>query len=138
MKEKVSKTILCCYNLFLALGAIYCGIGMISGRLGEYPPEWLDKVPFTDWIYPGIIAIVLFGIGNIVAAFYSLKKESKFLIVSGVMGIILLFSFLLSIVLLGEFYLATGEFIILSIGQLTLTLITFIISWRVHGCLGQK
>ena len=125
---KTSKTILSFYNLLLAIGAMYSGITMISGKLGEYPAEWINKLPFTNWIYPGIIVIILYSIGNFIAAGFNITKNNKGLIFSAIMGVVLLVTALLSIKILGEMYLATLEFIFFSIIQIALTLFAFIIS----------
>ena len=125
MKNKISKISLCCYDLFLSIGAIYYGTLMIIGKFTEYPSEWLTRVPFTNWFYPGIIAIVIFGIGNFIAVIFCLTKNNKYIIVSAVMGAILLLSLLISILVLGNIYLATIEFIVLGIIQLILTIFNF-------------
>ena len=125
---RTSKTILSFYNLLLAIGAMYSGIMMISGKLGEYPAEWINKLPFTNWIYPGIIVIILYSIGNFIAAGFNITKNNKGLIFSAIMGVVLLVTTLLSIKILGEMYLATLEFIFFSIIQIALTLFVFIMS----------
>ncbi|MBU3100213.1 MULTISPECIES: hypothetical protein [Clostridium] len=124
MKEKIKINLLGFYDLVLALGAIYIGGMMISSSSGiftEYPKEWLSRVPFENWIAPGIITIVLFGLGNIIAAILSFKKgNSKFWVVSAIMGGLLLISIIAQVIVLGEWYVATVEFLILSIIQLCL------------------
>lgn len=128
MKGKVSRVILGIYNLFLGLGAIYYGSKMVLGIWwdGEWPKEWIGRVPFRSWFWPGVIAIVLFGLGNLFATYYSIYKEDKFYIPSLIMGLIFLISFIASIYILGESYLATGMFIIAAIIQLILTLISLL------------
>lgn len=130
MKNNKMKILLIIYDLFLALGAIYGGILMIAGRFGEYPSEWLDRVPFTSWVIPGIIAIIFYGLGNLLAGISIFTKENKGAVLSFIMGVIFLVSLLISIRVLGEVYLATGEFIILSIIQILLSIIVFIIYRR--------
>lgn len=130
MKNNKMKILLIIYDLFLALCAIYEGILMIAGRLGEYPSEWLDRVPFTSWVIPGIIAIIFYGLGNLLAGISIFTKENKGAVLSFIMGVIFLVSLLISIRVLGEVYLATGEFIILSIIQILLSIIVFIIYSR--------
>lgn len=127
MKNNKMKMVLIIYDLFLALGAIYEGFRMVFGRYGEYPPEWLGRVPFTSWVIPGIIAIIFYGIGNLLAGIFTFIKGNKGIGISFIMGIIFLVSLLISIRVLGEVYLATGEFIILSIIQILLSIITFIV-----------
>lgn len=127
MKNNKMKMLLVIYDLLLALGAIYEGILMIVGRFGEYPPEWLERVPFTSWVIPGIIAIIFYGLGNLFIGVSIFTKGKKGVALSFVMGVIFLVSLLISIRVLGEVYLATSEFIILSIIQILLSIVVFII-----------
>jgi len=79
MKQR-SAIILGIYDLFLALGAIFSGLMMISsisGVFSEYPTQWISILPFKSWIIPGIIAIAIFGIGNIAAASFSFRRKNN-------------------------------------------------------------
>lgn len=123
MRQKMSIILLGTYDLFLSLGAIYMGIMMVSGNgmFAEYPKEWLSKVPFENWVTPGLIAIVVFGLGNIIAAIFSLSgKSNKSWHMSAIMGGIFFVSLVVQVLVLGEAYLATAEFFLLSIIQLCL------------------
>lgn len=132
MNNKRSRVILGCYDLILAAGAIYNGSKMALGSFwgGEFPNEWIGKIPFTSWFYPGIIAILVYGLGNLIAAYFSFSKKKKGWIISLVMGGFFFLSLLLSIKILGEVYLPTGMFIILSIIQMLLAGIAGIIYFR--------
>jgi hypothetical protein len=120
----VSQVLLGIYDIILSIGAIYMGIMMSlgNGMFAEYPKEWLSKVPFENWIAPGLIAVVVFGLGNIIAAIFSFNKESsKSWILSAVMGLIFFISMIFQVILLEEWYMATLEFFIFSIIQLCLS-----------------
>jgi NADH:ubiquinone oxidoreductase subunit 6 (subunit J) len=123
--KKISANFLGIYDLVLALGAIFIGMMMVSsnkGILAQYPKEWLTKVPFKSFVIPGIIAILLFGLGNVIAAIFSFKKENKnSWFMSSIMGGLLFMSLIFQVLILGELYLATVEFMILSIFQLCLS-----------------
>jgi len=90
MEQKTRLNLLGVYDLILALGAIFTGVLMISSTSGifvQYPKEWLSKVPFESWFIPGIIAIVVFGIGNVIASIWIFKKaNNKSWIASALMG----------------------------------------------------
>ena len=124
MKQKTRMNLLGVYDLILSFGAIYYGVMMVSSRNGifiEYPKEWLSKVPFESWVAPGIIAIVIFGLGNIISALFCFRKESnESWFMSAAMGGILFLSIIFQVIVLGEWYLATAEFLILSLIQLCL------------------
>lgn len=129
MKEKIRKNLLGIYDLVVALSAIYIGVMMISSSNGvftQYPKEWLTRVPFESWIFPGIIAIVLFGFGNIIAAILSFRKgNSNFWVVSAIMGGLLLISSISQVIILEGTFLVTVEIIALSIIQLCICLYSF-------------
>ncbi|MBW9170448.1 hypothetical protein K2F43_04410 [Clostridium estertheticum] len=137
MKEKIKVNLLGFYDLVLALGAIYIGVMMISSRGGvftQYPKEWLSKVPFDNWIAPGIITIVLFGLGNIIAAILSFRKgNSKFWVVSVIMGVLLFISIISQVIILEETFLATVEIMLLSIIQLCICGYAFVEYRKKHN-----
>lgn len=128
MKQKTRMNLLGLYNLILALGAIYTGMLMIRGNgiFIDYPKEWLGKVPFVSWFIPGIIAIVLFGLGNIIASIFCFrKKSSSSWLMSAIMGGVFFISLVAQAIIFKELYLATVEFFILSIIQLCLIVFVF-------------
>lgn len=129
MKQKIRMNILGTYDLILSFGAINTGLNMISsnGIFSKYPKEWLTKVPFESWVIPGIIAIAVFGIGNIIAAIFSFRAESnKSWFVSAVMAGVFFISIISQVIVLGEWYMATVQFFVFSIIQLCLSVYVFI------------
>lgn len=130
MKQKIS-IILGIYDLALALLAIYSGFLMIysSGVFCEYPVEFASKLPFSNWIVPGIIMIALFGIGNMAAASFSLIiKNRQSWLASAIAGGLLLLCVVCQILIIEEWYLATSEFLLFSIVQLTLSGISLLLA----------
>ena len=129
MKQRIRKNLLGVYDLILSFGAIYLGMLMISSSSGifiEYPKEWLSRVPFESWVTPGIIAIIIFGLGNLISAIFSFRKESnKSWAISTIMGLIFFISTVAQVIILGEWYMATIQFFIFSIIQLCLSLYVF-------------
>ena len=115
------------YHFFLALLFIYVGAQVIQGRLGEYPREWLTKLPFTSWVLPGF-AILLLGLSHLfVAGICLFQSRSIVARLTLLMGSFLIVSGILSIMVLGETYLATVELILL--GSIDLVL-GGIILWK--------
>ena len=122
------------YHLLLSLGAFYVGGLMFLGRgaFGPWPQEWIGKLPFTSWGSLALFGILVFGFGNLFAFVYGIvKKDTKKVFLTTIMmGALFFFCTILSRVLLGEWYLPTGQFLIASIVQLSLGLLgllTFII-----------
>lgn len=123
MNERSRTNVLGIYDLFLSSCAIITGILMASENYGifaeGYPKEWIGVLPFSSWVVPGIIAIVVFGLGNIAAAIFSLKRKGgKPWLISAIMGTIFLISIISQTMILGEWYLATVQFLAFGIIQL--------------------
>ena len=81
MKQTIRARILGIYDLFLATGAIWMGTQMVTSKSGTifadgYDDNWAAKLPFDSWVMPGVLAMVIFGLGNIIAAVFSLRKEA--------------------------------------------------------------
>jgi hypothetical protein len=124
MNDKTKRIFLGIYNLILSVGAIGVGRLMILSNYGifiEFPKEWLTKVPFTSWVIPGIVVIIIFGLGNMIASILCFCCDSyAYLVVSTGMGIALLFSVISMGLILGEWYLANIELIVIGLVQLIL------------------
>ncbi len=124
MKQK-SNIILGLYDLVLAIAAIAIGIQMIqsnSGIFSEYPKEWLAKLPFNSWVQPGIIAILLFGAGNIFSTIMCLKNSFNISwLSSALVGLMLLICILAQVTILGEWYLPSVEFFVAGIIQILIS-----------------
>ncbi|CAM3191996.1 hypothetical protein FITA111629_09155 [Filibacter tadaridae] len=125
--RKTGAIVLGIYDLFLAMGAIWLGVQMITSSNGTffadpYPDSWVSNLPFDSWVMPGILAIVIFGLGNIIAAVLSFKKEhNSSWYASAVMGAVFLFGLAFQYIAVGEMYIVTGPFLIIGIVQLCLS-----------------
>lgn len=109
------------YELVLAIGAIITGIAMIngSGIFSVYPKEWIGKIPFRGWDSIGILGIMVFGLGNVIAAIASFSRgRARPWLISLFMGLLLLVGMIYFRISLGEWYLATAQFLILSMLQI--------------------
>lgn len=123
MKRKFILNLLGLYDLLISLGAIRTGIYMIlgTGAFYEFPKEWIPKVPFQNWFLPGIIGIVVFGLGNFIAAILIFRKRSKTpLHASTIMASIFFLSMSAQYIVFGEHYLPADILFGLSIIQLLL------------------
>ncbi len=113
------------FDLVIAFAAIFTGFLMLWSNQGifrEYPSEWLNVFPFRNWAIPGILAITFFGAGNIAAALFSFRgRGSKAWLVSAVTGFCLLLCAILQIMILGQWFLATAEVLLISLLQLFLS-----------------
>ena len=125
MKKKRCINLYGIFELLIAVAAIITGLSMVfspNGSVRSFPPkfpqEWLDKVLFTNWFIPGIIAILIFGLGNFIAGVSSFGKSNS---TSGILGItmggVLLLSIIVQILIL-DVYLISVECLVISIIQL--------------------
>ena len=125
--RKTGATVLGIYDLFLAVGAIWLGVQMITSSNGTffadpYPDSWVSNLPFDSWVMPGILAVVIFGLGNIIAAVLSFKKEhNSSWYASAVIGSVFLFGLAFQYIAVGEMYIVIGPFLIIGIVQLCLS-----------------
>jgi hypothetical protein len=78
-----SKTLLIFLLGFLSLGAFYGGLALITspdGSMFKMPVEMLSGSPFTDFLIPGIILLLTFGIFPLLVIWGLMKKpENRFL-----------------------------------------------------------
>jgi hypothetical protein len=83
MKKPFEIYILCFLLLFLSLGALYGGGSLIispDGSLLQMDKSWLDLIPFSNFLVPGIILFALLGIFPLVAliGLFILKNNRLF------------------------------------------------------------
>ena len=128
MKQNKRTLLLGIYEFILSIGAVYIGMMISSkGVFDEFPVEWIDKLPFRSWNPLGIIAILVFGAGNFLSAlFVFLRLKTKLLRMSALMGILFLVCVITQRFILGEWYLATSQLLILSIIQVILCAFVFL------------
>lgn len=129
MKQTTRTRILGIYDLFLATGAIWIGaqmVGLSSGIFGEgYPESWAANLPFDSWVMPGILAVLIFGLGNLIAAAFSFTKKNGWF-PSVIMGVLFLSGLIFQRMMVGEHYIVTNPFIALSLVQLALSIFVFL------------
>ena len=59
------------------LAALAGGWGFVSDPSGEkmqIPLEWLQNTPFNSYFIPGLILLIVLGLGSIGAAFVSIRR----------------------------------------------------------------
>ena len=126
------KNLLNVYNLLLSLGAFYLGMSMFSGKgiFEIFPQEWIGVLPFNSWASLALFGIIVFGFGNgIVATYGFMKKDNKIFIMTFTMGALLFLCTVIPTTMLGEWYLPTSAFLVLSIIQIALGIIGFVINY---------
>jgi hypothetical protein len=61
-------------EVFVAVGAIYGGVGLIADNSIGMLPEWLDGTPFTSWTLPGIFLLLVIAAPMTTAAVAELRR----------------------------------------------------------------
>ena len=72
------KTILFLLISFIAITATLSGLLLISqpdGSILQLPLSLLEGSPFTTYLIPGVLLLVLVGIINLLAVFFNLKRD---------------------------------------------------------------
>ncbi len=132
----LKKTIINVYNTALSLGAFYLGGTMISGKgiFVAFPPEWAGDLPFDSWMDMAIMGMIVFGLGNAVVAIRGFMRNDRQIYFSTLfMGALLFIATIGATLSVGEWYLASVQLLIASIGQLLLGLGAFILRTKWAG-----
>jgi hypothetical protein len=75
-------------QLIVAIGALPAGILFLTDPSGEMmgmDTEMLKNAPFSDYLIPGLILLVILGLGNAVSALFSFNRVN----ISGKAGVLL-------------------------------------------------
>lgn len=63
-------------EMFVAVGAVYGGVGLIANNSIGMLPEWLEGTPFRSWTLPGIFLLLVVAVPMITAAVAELRRLS--------------------------------------------------------------
>jgi CDP-diglyceride synthetase len=64
-------------QLFIGIGALAGGLGMVIDPSGEQlgmSTEWLANSPFADFFVPGLLLLIVNGIGNLAGGVATLRR----------------------------------------------------------------
>ena len=64
------------FQAFIGITAIAGGFRLVSNPNGtsDIPIEWLNNSPFTSYLIPGLVLLVVIGFGNVLASIVSFLK----------------------------------------------------------------
>lgn len=65
----VSRVALVAIEVFVAVGAVFGSVGLIADNAIGMLPEWLVHTPFSSWVWPGILLLLIVGLPMGAAAF---------------------------------------------------------------------
>lgn len=74
--HRIAGVALVAVECFVAVGAIFGGVGLIADNAIGMLPEWLAGTPFTSWFWPGVFLLLVVAAPMIVAAFAELSGRA--------------------------------------------------------------
>ena len=90
---KTPRTILGILQLFVGIGGIGGGIGLLSdptgGNIGM-PMEFLETTPFSDFLIPGLVLFAVNGVGQLVGGVMTLAAKRRYPEVATAFGVFLM------------------------------------------------
>lgn len=63
-------------EVFVAVGAIFGGIGLMAGNAIHISDDWLIGTPFNSWLLPGILLLLIVAVPMAVAAVAELRRRA--------------------------------------------------------------
>src|SRR5579859_5423041 len=92
MKHKFVRITLVVIELFVGLGAIMGGVGLITGAIPfiQMPLAYLQGTPFSDYTVPGLFLLFVIGGSFLFAAATIFTRHELGVLVSGLAGLLLL------------------------------------------------
>ncbi len=143
MNLKVRLYLLGYYDLLLAIGAVYLGRELVCkehGVLIQSSHAWLSNQSVDRGFLYGITAILIFGVGNMIASMLCfLKKNHLSWILSAALGSILYVLLIIKVLGTGDWQLSTAIFFAISILQLFFSRIVYLgYKRRVHRYSGVR
>ena len=77
-KNRFLKYSLPLLQSFIGLTALRGGYGLVSDPTGatmDTPMEWIRNSPFSDYFIPGLILLIIIGLGNVLAALFTILQQ---------------------------------------------------------------
>lgn len=63
----MNRTAVMILTLFVGVGAVFGGVGLISEADLGMDPAWLDGTPFDSYVIPGYLLLIVVGGSNLLA-----------------------------------------------------------------------
>ncbi len=92
MKHKIIRIALIVIELFVGLWAVIGGIGLVAGVIPflQMPVAYLQGIPFSDYMIPGLLLLIVIGGSFLFAAATILSGRELGVLVSALAGLILI------------------------------------------------
>ena len=80
------------FQAFIGITAIAGGFKLISNPNGtsDIPIEWLNSAPFTNYLIPGLVLLIVIGFGNVLGGIFSFLSKRYAGGIAAMLGIFLI------------------------------------------------
>lgn len=94
---------LLCLLVFVAVGAVYGGVGLARDGMGM-PLEWLDRLGVATWFWPGVALLVTVAVPQILAAWLVWRRDPRAGVAGALVGAALVLWILVQLALLQRYF----------------------------------
>ena len=88
MKHKIVCIALVALEALVSLSAVVGGVAIVAGAI-QFPLEWLQGTPFSDYTIPGLVLAIVVGGSSLVAAATILTGRGVGVLASALAGLIM-------------------------------------------------
>jgi len=127
IKNKFIAYLLGVIQTFIGVTAIAGGIRLVShpNGISDFPIEWLNNSPFSNYLIPGLVLLIVIGFGNVVAGVVSFLRKKYSGSMAALFGTFLIFYMTIEIWFVGVRNFLQPLYLMLGILVLTLGLKVF-------------
>ncbi|WP_103383714.1 hypothetical protein [Pseudonocardia dioxanivorans] len=73
---RVTRWSLVVVEALVALAAVYGGVGLMADNMIGMPHDWLSATPFTSWVVPGMLLVLVVAVPMTVAAVLEARRST--------------------------------------------------------------
>lgn len=102
-KSKFMVYFLGALQTFIGLTAIAGGLKLVTNPNGipDFPIEWLSNSPFTSYLVPGLVLLIVIGFGNVFAGTVTFLRKKYFGSFAALLGIFLILFMAIEVLFIG-------------------------------------
>ena len=113
-------------EVFVAVGAVYGGIGLIAGNAIHISDDWLVGTPFDSWVLPGVFLLLVVAAPMTVAAVAELRRRQWAYTASVIAGVAQIGWIIAQWAIMQRFF-------VLQPAMLMAGTVVVLLAWMVHG-----
>src|SRR6476619_4862054 len=125
LPRRAARWALVAVEVFVAVGAVYGGIGLIAGNAIHISDDWLVGTPFDSWVLPGIFLLLIVAAPMTIAAVAELRRRQWSYTASVFAGVAQIGWIIAEWVIMQRFF-------VLQPAMLTAGTVVVLLAWMVH------